>query len=94
MGPLKHTETPSPFPSHQWDEEFRKQSSVCSSQSSPSPQSQCLGKYGLAGLGPKLKGRLLPPSSHTGPFPFSLSIIKKTRTHIFLLLVDTLIVNI
>ena len=61
-----------------------KKSSVCSSQSSPSPHSQCLSKYGLAGLGPKLKGRHHPPSSHTRPFPFSpLHHQKNMHTHLF-----------
>ena len=61
-----------------------QKSSVCSSQSSPSPHSQCLSKYGLAGLGPKLKGRLLPPSSDTGLFPFSpLHHQKNMHTHLF-----------
>ena len=58
--------------------------SVCSSPSSPSPHSQCLRQCGLAGLGPKLKGRHLPPFSHTRPFPFSpLHHQKHTHTHLF-----------
>ena len=61
-----------------------QKSSVCSSQSSPSPHSKCLSKYGLAGLGPKLKGRLLLPSSHTRPFTFSpLHHQKNMHTHLF-----------
>ena len=69
--------------------------SVCSSPSSPSPHSQCLRQCGLAGLGPKLKGRHLPPFSHTRPFPFSpLHHQKNIHTHIFFLLVGTLIINI
>ena len=77
---------------------FRKKSSVLRNlqsavPSSPSPHSQCLSQYGLAGLGPKLKGSHLPPSHTPDPALPSLPIIRKTDRHIFLWLVDTLIIN-
>ena len=68
--------------------------SVCSSPSSPSPHSQCLSQCGLAGLGPNLKRSHLPPSHTPDPALPSLPIIRKTDRHIFLWLVDTLIINI
>ena len=67
------------------EETFSDQkSSVLSVQSSPSPHSQCLGSYGLPGLGPKLKGCHLPPFSHTWPIPFFPRHYQKTDTQTYL----------
>jgi hypothetical protein len=68
---------------------FRKKSSVLRNlqsavPSSPSPHSQCLSQYGLAGLGPKLKRSHLPPSHTPDPSIPSLPIIKKQiHTYLF-----------
>lgn len=92
-GPQKKQQYPS-FPPHQWDEVFRKKSSVlqipavCSSPSSPRPHSQCLSQCGLAGLDPKLK-RTPPPSlltHRTLPF-LPLHHQKHTNTSFSCLLV-------
>ena len=88
-----HTETPSPFPPHQQDKVFRKKS-VFRAQSSPSPYSQCLANYGLAGLGPKLAGYYLPPFSHACPFlpsfaPHHRRTDRDTHTSFYSLLIDS-----
>ena len=100
MGPLKHTETPSPFPSHQWDEVFRKKSSVLRNLQSAvlslhpvlTPSVWVSMDWLVWALNWKDASSLPPQTPDSSLSP--LSIIKKTCTHIFLLLVGTLIINI
>lgn len=101
MGPPKYPEIPSPFPPHQWDEVFRKKSSVLRNlQSSvfslhpvliPSVwvTKDCL-VWAL-----NWKDATSLPSHTPDPSLSSLTIITtQIHTHIFRQLADTLITNI
>ena len=94
MGPPKHPEIASPFPSRQWDKVFRKKSSVIRSlQSSVFSLHPVLILSGWSG--PQTE-RMPPPSLlKLLTLPFLPSPLSKTRyTYIFLQLIDILIINI